>query len=125
MARDTDEELRRLQQALLEEDDDEEELPDDEEEEELPEIIPEDDAHIPNVDVYQNYSNDYGKKLRNYASGYRAYNSDKADTDLEHYSEEVRSGSQSLGLLWFLIILLLLLIGVVVAILWKYLGGLL
>ncbi len=119
MARDTDEELKRLQQALLEEEEDAQE------DDELPQLATEEDSPIPNVDVYQNFSNDYGKKLRNYASGYRAYNTDKTDTDLESYSEEIRDGRKSLGLLWFLVFLLLALIGIVCAVLWKYLGGIL
>ncbi len=126
MARDTDEELRRLEQALLEEEAQPPEEEADAQEEDLPEFAPEEDSYIPNAGVYQNYSNDYGKKLRNYASGYRAYNADKTDTDLEQYSEEIRNGRQpSLGLLWFLVILMLILIAVVGAVLWKYLGGLL
>ena len=126
MARDTDEELRRLEQALWEESDEQDACYDEQDEEDLPEFVPEEDPYIPNAGVYQNYSNDYGKKLRNYASGYRAYNSDKTDTDLEQYSEEIREDRQpSLGLLWFLVILLLILIAVVGAVLWKYLGGLL
>ena len=39
--------------------------------------------------MYQNYSNDYGRNLRNYATGYQAYNSDDCDEDLEAFSEEV------------------------------------
>ena len=117
MARDTDEELKRLQDALLEEE------ADAIEEDDLPEPMTEEDSLIPNVSVYQNYSNDYGKKLRNYASGYRAYNADKTDIDMEEYSQEVKDGKGSLGLLWFFVVLLLVLIGLVCAVLWKYLGG--
>lgn len=122
MTRDRDEALQRLQQALLEEEETEAFT-----EEELPEIQPEDDPRIADAGVYQNFSNDYGKNLRNYASGYRAYNADKTDTDLDAYSDAVREGEKPRRLLWIPVVLLLLLAIVVLALLWKYLrlGGIL
>lgn len=54
-----------------------------------PEYIYDDTRAARGPAVYQNYSNDYGRNLRNYASGYRAYNSDDCDEDLDAFSEEV------------------------------------
>lgn len=86
MFRDTEEELERLQEQLLEEEEEETEaFPD---EDEVARLLEEDGA-IPDAPVYRNFSNDYGRGLRNFASGYRAYNGDKTDTDLEEYSETV------------------------------------
>lgn len=39
--------------------------------------------------VYRNYSNRYGADLRNFASGYRARNTDQVDVDMEAFSEAV------------------------------------
>lgn len=57
--------------------------------------------------VYQNYSNDFGKNLRNYASGYRAYNTDRTDEDLEEFSQQVYSPKKK-GLAGLVITALLL-----------------
>jgi hypothetical protein len=125
MSRDKDEALRRLQEALLEDEEaDTEAAPD---EEAFPEIQPEEDTRIADAGVYQNFSNDYGKNLRNFASGYRAYNADKTDTDLDRYSETVREGKSARSFLWIPVLLLGLLAAVVLALLWKYLrlGGIL
>lgn len=98
MFKDTDQELARLEAELLKEEEPvmEAEQPDaddfEEAEEELlppPEYFYEDTRAADGPAVYQNYSNDYGKNLRNYASGYRAYNSDESDEDLEAFSEDV------------------------------------
>ena len=59
------------------------------EEQAPPEYIYDDTRAAQGPAVYQNYSNDYGRNLRNYASGYRAYNSDDCDEDLDAFSEEV------------------------------------
>ncbi len=91
MFRDTSEELARLEEELLAEEEPEEELPP---EEEADPWMYEDTRASRNPQIYQNYSNDYGKNLRNYASGYRAYNTDRSDEDLEQYSEKVRKGSR-------------------------------
>lgn len=97
MFRDASEELERLQAELLAE----------EEPEDIPsEQAPEEDEFFDEYQdtrpaqgtvVYQNYSNDYGKNLRNYATGYRAYNSDTTDENLDTYSEEVFSGGKKRG----------------------------
>ena len=95
MFRDTSEELERLHAELLAED--EPQMPDPQpEEEELMEQY-EDTRPAQGPAVYQNYSNDYGKNLRNYASGYRAYNTDTTDEDLDQYSEDVRNGGKKKG----------------------------
>lgn len=119
MYRDREEELQRLQEQLLEveepaQEQDEEELLD---EDTLEELLS-DSSQIKNTRVYQNFSNDYGKNLRNYASGYNAYNSDKADTDLDSYSEAVREPKKTDGLLWLAVVLLAMMAAVVGAIVW-------
>ena len=99
MFRDASEELERLQAELLAEEEPAEELPKEPPEEEIYEEYEEyeDTRAAQGPAVYQNYSNDYGKNLRNYASGYRAYNSDTSDEDLDAYSEDVRSGGKTRG----------------------------
>ena len=111
MFKDTDQELARLSEELLmaeeeeefdeyEEEEDYEEFEEDyeeddcvedyeEQEEAPPEYIYEDTRAAQGPAVYQNYSNDYGRNLRNYATGYQAYNSDDCDEDLDAFSEEV------------------------------------
>lgn len=128
MYRDREEELQRLQKQLLE---DEETAQEQEEEdlldaETLEELLSE-SSQIKNTKVYQNFSNNYGKNLRNYASGYNAYNSDKTDTELESYSEAVREPKKTGVLMWLAVVLLALTAAVVCAIVWMWLrqGGLL
>lgn len=120
MYRDRDAELRRLQEQLLEDEEPEtdEELLD---EETLDELLS-DSQKSGDSKVYQNFSNGYGKRLRNYASGYKAYNSDITDTDLERYSEEVRKPKRAGCLLWLAALLLVVAAAVVI---WVYLrlGG--
>ena len=116
MFRDASEELQRLQAELLAEEEPAELPPEEPEEEE--EIFEEYDDTRPAGDpeVFQNYSNDYGKNLRNYASGYRAYNTDTTDEDLEEYSESVREGKTSRGgclLALIAIVLALAIVGLV------------
>lgn len=97
MFRDTSEELARLEAELLKEEEPEAEALLEEEEEDpwlYEDTMPEEEDV-----VFQNYSNDYGKNLRNYASGYRAYNTDETDEDLDYYSEEVHRGKRSGGCL--------------------------
>ena len=114
MFKDTDEALARLAEELLKaedeteaeevyeeeeyeedydedfEEDYEEEYEEDQEEDEVPpEYIYDDTRAARGPAVYQNYSNDYGRNLRNYASGYRAYNADDCDEDLDTFSQEV------------------------------------
>jgi len=101
MWNDAKEELKRLEAELLaEEETPKEEKNEDEEDDDLLDeqkldlLLEEDDTRAAESGVYRNFSNGYGKDLRNFASGYEAYNSDKTDTDLESYSEEVRSGKK-------------------------------
>ena len=107
MFRDTSEELQRLQAELLAEDEPAE-LPSEEPPEEDDEFYDEyeDDDVVDTAPVYQNYAN-----------GYRAYNSDITDEDLEEYSESVREGNPSRGgclLSAIVALLVFILIGLVV-----------
>lgn len=149
MFKDTDQELARLSEELLmaeqEEDldeyedeeayDDEEyedEYEDDEyvddeyeEEEAPPEYIYEDTRAARGPAVYQNYSNDYGRNLRNYATGYQAYNSDECDEDLDAFSEEVYEGPEersNTGLLILACVLATILGAVMLFVVLKYKG---
>ena len=117
MFRDKEEELQRLQEQLLEEE------PEAEEEFDFAEemaVLP-DDEEMADDGVYQNYSNDYGRQLRNFATGYKAYNADKTDTDMDRFSESVRNAKTGPGLGWLLPLLVAL--GVLGAALWLYLKG--
>lgn len=107
MRRDREEELQRLKQALLEEEQQEPET-----EDTFDEFL-EEDGEDPVV--YRNHANQYGADLRNAATGYKAYNADRTDTDLESYSENVRSGRKRtplwLPLLFVALTVLLLVLG--------------
>lgn len=72
MFRDTKEELKRLEEELLAQ----------EEQDQQPDP--------PAQPVYRNFSNHYGADLRNYASGYKAYNTDRTDTDPQQLSNQIR-----------------------------------
>ncbi len=72
MFRDTKEELKRLEAELLAQ----------EQQDQQPDP--------PAQPVYRNFSNHYGADLRNYASGYKAYNTDRTDTGPEELSDEIR-----------------------------------
>lgn len=118
MNRDRQEELERLEKELLA--DTEEETPEEET------FLEEDDTQIGDAPVvYQNFANNYGKDLRNFASGYRAYNSDRVDMELEEFSQEVRNEEKPASI-WVPAVLTALIGAVVGAILWIYLslGGL-
>ena len=117
MRRDTQEELQRLEQELLAE----EEIPE-EPEEDYGEFLEEPDSEDPVV--YRNFSNRYGQDLRNYATGYKAYNSDIVDTDLEDFSREVRVGKKPESI-WLPLLTALTAGLVVLYIAWIYLGGVL
>ena len=83
MFKDTDEELSRLSSELLKEEDESEEYDEDyeedyEEEAIFPEYDYEDTRAAQDPVAYQHYSN-----------GYRAYNSDDCDEDLDAFSEDV------------------------------------
>lgn len=112
MFKDADKELARLEAALLETEEESceeaEEYPQEEYEEDYcdeepegedtpPEYFYEDTRPAQDPGVYQNYSNDYGRELRNYATGYRAYNSDDCDEDLEEFSQEVYEAQEDRG----------------------------
>ncbi len=122
MFKDASKELARIEAELLAEEPEEE--PVDAQPEEDPWAY-EDTAPARGSVIYQNYSNDYGKNLRNYASGYHAYNSDTTDEDLEEYSQQVHEGKRSGGgVLAVLLVLILLLSGVLLFVAWQkgYLG---
>ena len=114
MFRDAQEELKRLEQQLLEEEQDDVLPPDaPESDTDLDSLLQEADPAPGGSVVYCNFSNDYGKSLCNYATGYQAYNSDRVDQDPEELGEAVRNEDNSLPL--WLPILALVLTGVVVA----------
>lgn len=73
MFRDTKEELKRLEAELL---------------------AQEEQDQQPAKTVYRNFSNHYGADLRNYASGYKAYNTDRTDTDPQRLSDQIREEDQ-------------------------------
>lgn len=102
MFKDTDEALARLEAELLREEEIEEvteeedylceEVFEDEPEEEPdfpPEFLYTDTRAADGPVIYQNFSNNYGKNLRNYANGYQAYNTDVSDEDLDSFSQDV------------------------------------
>ena len=116
MFRDRDEALQELQAQLLEEE--EQTAPEQEEDfldEELLDKILTDTDQGESCGVYQNFSNDYGRNLRNYASGYKAYNADKTDVDPRELSDELfHRRKKTEGLLWaVLLVLVALIVGVI------------
>ena len=86
-AKDREEELHRLEQELLEQEKTQQ-LPQQEEylDEDALEELSKDQRLGAAPRVYRNFSNHYGKDLRNFASGYRAYNTDRTDVDPEELS---------------------------------------
>ena len=125
MFRDAEEELQRLQAQLLEE---EEELTEPEQEdfldEETLDKILADTDQGENCGVYQNYSNDYGRNLRNYASGYKAYNTDKTDIDPETLSEELLAPREKISALLWVALTLMALVTAAIGWLFFTMGGL-
>ncbi len=125
MQRDREEELQRLQQELLQEE--EESTPQEEaylDENTIDELL--EDEKAGSAGVYQNYSNNYGKDLRNFASGYKAYNNDDVDVDPEEFSREVEDGIYNDGpAVWPVAVIAGLMLLVVGAIVWQLLrlGG--
>lgn len=115
MPRDTEQELERLQSQLLQEA--QEEAEEFSVEEDFAELLWEEDQGE-NPQVYQNYSNDYGRNLRNFATGYRAYNADQTDTDLDEYCDLVQQEPKIT--VWWVWIVLLLMGAVVGAIAWMF-----
>lgn len=123
MFRDQNEELRRLEEQLLAEED-EEEAEEEYLDEETLDTLLEDPQSGDAPCVYQNFSNDYGKNLRNYATGYKAYNTDRTDVDPDEISREVLRPKR--GGAWVVILLLLTALAVLaIALLYKKMGGLL
>ena len=125
MFRDRQEELDRLQEQLLQEEEPEEVLEDEDEdgyldEEELNTLLNGIDQGE-NPRVYQNYSNDYGRNLRNYATGYRAYNADKTDEDMDSYSQAVLEPKKDRGITALLLLMLGLLCGIAAVLGWIFL----
>lgn len=122
MFRDTQEELERLQAQLLEETEEEENTSEEAaflDEEDFDTLLYDTDQGE-NPRVYENYSNDYGSSLRNFATGYKAYNSDRTDTDLDAFSENVFEGKEATyGWVW---IILCLMVAAIVGILWCFLS---
>lgn len=125
MKRDREEELERLQQELLAEE--EESAPQEEkylDEETIDELL--EDEKAGSAGVYQNYSNNYGKDLRNFASGYQAYNTDDVDVDMDEFSEEVEDDvDEDSQIIWPVALIASLMLLVVGAIIWQFvrLGG--
>ena len=113
MNRDREEELQRLENELLEQEELVEEVEEDFEEEDCQ--IGEDPV------VYQNFANNYGKDLRNFASGYKAYNADHVDVDIEEFSQEVQEDTPAAPV-WIPVLLTVLIGAVVGAIVWFYLS---
>ena len=114
MNRDRQEELQRLENELLEQEDvlDEETLDE----------FEQDDTRIGDAPaVYQNFANNYGKDLRNFASGYKAYNADHVDVDIEEFSQEVQEDTPAAPV-WIPVLLTVLIGAVVGAIVWFYLS---
>lgn len=91
MHKDTQEALRRLDEQLrsqeLETAEPVPEEPDEADEDWF------DDDTCDNL-VYENYSNHYGRDLRNYANNYGIRNTDVTDVDLEEFSEAIQGESQ-------------------------------
>ena len=87
MFRDREEALRKLEEALLEE-------------ELLEESLSEQEQELPRAD----------SGYANFANGYRVYNTDRIDTDLEEYSQQVYEGApKGHSGLWITLLLLFLL----------------
>ena len=122
MFRDTKEELERLEQALLQQEP--EALPeaDTEDATDFDSLLEEDTAPPAGTVVYRNFSNGYGKQLRNYNSGYTAYNTDTADTDLDEYCRQLEGQTKSRRL-WPAVILGLLTAAAIGVIIWLMVRG--
>ena len=111
MSRDTDDALRKLQDALWEED-----------AQEAPFLTEEEIDALSDQDIPSHEP----KSVRNYTSGYKVYNSDKTDTDLDTFSETVRvsENPRPRGKGLFAALLFLLTVAVVATLLlYLYKGG--
>lgn len=115
MFQDTKQELERLQAQLLEEE--EQTAPEQDEDfldEEIFDKILSDTDQGEACGVYQNYSNNYGRNLRNYASGYKAYNTDKTEISPQQMSQEILQPRKTVGpWLWVVLALMALVVGVI------------
>lgn len=87
MFKDTDEELSRLSSELLKEEDESEEY-DEEYDEDYEEDYDEEDI-FPEYDYEDTRAAQDPVAYQNYSNGYRAYNSDDCDEDLDAFSEDV------------------------------------
>lgn len=115
MFNDAKKELERLEAELLAEEESPEAPPEEDPlEAEDSEELPDGEAPV----VYSNYSNQYGRALRNYASGYRAYNTDRTDRDPEEFSEEILRPKKSRGILGPAVVALLLLAAIAAVLFW-------
>lgn len=128
MFRDKEEELQRLQAELLQQDepDEPEELPAEEDEElldeeELDELLKDTRATQDTI-IYQNFSNEYGKQLRNFANNYKAYNTDKLDLDPEELSRQLDAPKRNTGLLATAALLAVAVLAMVCYLLLRYRG---
>ena len=117
MFKDTQDELNRLEAELWAEED--EDLPEDQwdqETEELDEEDYEDDYEEyddPEEDrTSRIYANTYEAPVRNFANGYRAYNTDRCDEDLDEYSEAVEKEPANRGILGLAVTAMVLLTGI-------------
>lgn len=124
MFRDTQEELERLQAQLLAQTEQQEQTDQQEtqflDEEEFEELLSDTDQGQSPA-VYQNYSNDYGRDLRNYATGYKAYNADKTDKDPQQMSRELLEEPRAVAVWpWLILILMAAVVGAMV---WMCISG--
>lgn len=125
MFRDKDAELQRLEQALLEEEQTDAVQEEEYLDQDALEVLWDDTRPGDAPRVYQNHANHYGADLKNYATGYRAYNADDTDTDPEELAQEVLTEDKK-GFGWLLAVLVVLLGALVAAMVYLYLqlGGL-
>ena len=114
--------LSQLEQALLEEEE-AEAVSEAAEEEDTEELLTESDEEQPLI--YRNFSNRYGADLRNFASGYRARNTDHLDVDLDKFSEQVESAEEKTPFPWLPLFVMLLATAVTVWLLYTIWGGIL
>lgn len=129
MFKDTDKALARLEAELLREDEKTQPLPEEVQEaydyEEVFETEPEEEPDLPpeyiytdtraadGPVIYQNFSNNYGKDLRNFANGYQAYNTDVSDEDLDSFSEEILQPEPEKSNVLLILIACLLTLGII------------
>lgn len=119
MKENTEDILAELEQELLREEEEAVEIPEEEDTEGLlTDPVRGDEM------VYRNFSNRYGADLRNFASGYRARNTDKVDVDLDAFSHRVADGEKEPSP-WLPLLVMLAAAGAVVYIILTVLGGIL